>query len=90
MPLTGTRGLLRVLVTGSIEQRAKRLSQEGGVTLDAAAIVANESDAARADYFRRFYGLQHENTTHYDLAVNTDVIGDNRACATIVALARAM
>jgi Cytidylate kinase-like family len=73
--LAGREGVLRVLVTASPETRASRY--EGSI---------RDSDAERADYLRRFYGVDHELPTHYDLVVNTDVVDVGRA-AELVALA---
>lgn len=90
IPLAGTPGLLRVLVTGSPDARAERLSREQSISLDEARKVAKASDEARADYFRRFYGLHREEVKHYDLALNTDVIADDVAAATILVVARSL
>ena len=73
--LAGREGSLRVLVTASPETRAGRY--EGSI---------KDSDTARADYLRRFYGVEHELPTHYDLVINTDVVTIERA-ADLVALA---
>jgi len=67
--------VLRVLVTASRETRAARY--EGSV---------EDSDGERADYLRRFYGIEHELPTHYDLVVNTDAVSVERA-AELVTLA---
>ena len=73
--LADHEGVLRVLVTASRETRAARY--EGSV---------DDSDAERADYLRRFYGVEHELPTHYDLVVNTDAVSIEGA-AELVALA---
>jgi hypothetical protein len=73
--LAGREDILRVLVTASPETRAARY--EGSI---------KDSDAERADYLRRFYGVEHELPTHYDLVINTDVVSVERA-AELVALA---
>jgi len=73
--LAGRKGVLRVLVTGSPETRASR--SEGSI---------KDSDAERADYLRRFYGVEHELPTHYDLVINTDAVSADLA-ADLVALA---
>jgi Cytidylate kinase-like family len=73
--LAGREGILRVLVTASFETRAGRY--EGSI---------KDSDADRADYLRRFYGVEHELPTHYDLVINTDVVSVERA-VDLVALA---
>jgi cytidylate kinase len=38
-----------------------------------------DADAARRDYLKRFYGVDEELPTHYDLVVNTDVLSVERA-----------
>ena len=36
-------------------------------------------DAARRDYLKRFYGVDEESPTHYDLVINTDVLSVEQA-----------
>ena len=76
--------VLRVLVTGSPEARAARVAATRGVWDDAAEKQIADSDAGRADYFRRFYDLRSELPTHYDLVVNTDRIDTDEAAGLIV------
>jgi cytidylate kinase len=84
MALAGKEGILRVLVTASPEERVKRVVDTEGVgNVDAARLVL-ESDQARADYFRAFYGVGQELPTHYDLVVNTDVLGAEHAAEIVV------
>ena len=78
--------MLRVLVTASPETRANRISVVNGVAPKEATKSIKEADAARADYLRRFYGVDAELPTHYDLVVNTDVLSIEQA-ATLVAQA---
>jgi cytidylate kinase len=74
---------LRVLVTGSRETRARRLgAAEGLADLEATRVIKG-SDAARADYLKRFYGVAVELPIHYDLVINTDAISTNQAAALI-------
>jgi cytidylate kinase len=78
--LAGRDDVLRVLVTAPPSVRARRLAETSGVDPGAAAKKIKESDAARADYLKRFYGVDHELPTHYDLVVNTDrLTGDQAA-----------
>jgi uncharacterized protein len=64
--------VLRVLVTASPSTRASRLGDEG-------ARKVKDEDAARRDYLRRFYDVDEESPTHYDLVVNTDVLSVGQA-----------
>jgi hypothetical protein len=38
-----------------------------------------KSDAARRDYLRRFYDVEEELPTHYDVIVNTDLLSIEQA-----------
>ena len=73
------REVLRVLVTASDDTRASRVS--GG------AKQVRREDGARADYLKRFYGVERELPTHFDLVINTDVLTPEKAADVIVAAA---
>jgi cytidylate kinase len=88
MALAGTEGILRVLVTASPEERVRRLVETEDVGNADAARQVRESDQARADYFRHFYGVGQELPTHYDLVVNTDLLGAEQAAEIVVHAAR--
>jgi len=79
--LAGRSDLLRALVVGSPAVRAGRLAVEGDAAEGARAV--KREDAARADYLRRFHGVAHELPTHYDVVVNTDVLGVDGAAGVI-------
>lgn len=89
MPLAGTKGLLRVLVTAPQPVRALRLVNELALTLEEADQRIEESDKARADFLRRFYGLERELPTHYDLVVNTGELDLEEALRAVLTVARA-
>lgn len=84
--LAGRPDVLRVHVAASLETRARRLAEPSELTSKAAQKQIRESDASRADYLRRFYGIESELPTHYDLVVNTDAMSYEDA-AQLVALA---
>jgi len=75
-------------VTASPETRAQRLSESRGIEPKEAGRSIKESDAARADYLRRFYGVDAELPTHYDLVVNTDVLSIAQAAELVAQAAR--
>ena len=90
MALAGKPSVLRVLVTASPAVRATRLSRDGAaLAADAAAAVVRESDRNRQDYFRRFYDVDREEATHYDLVINTDVLTPQQAVGIVCGAARA-
>jgi cytidylate kinase len=76
---------LRVLVTASPAVRAKRLASDRNVDEKQAARMIKDEDAGRAAYLKRFYGVDEERPTHFDLVVNTDVLSAEDAAKVIVA-----
>jgi cytidylate kinase len=86
--LAGREGVLRVLVTASPDTRELRVAD--GLVDEETESVVRESDAARADYLDRFYGVEQELPTHYDLVLNTDVLSLEQAAAAIVLLAESL
>jgi cytidylate kinase len=86
IPLAGRADVLRALITASFDTRVRRIAQ-AGYQADAAKFI-RDNDAARADYFQRFYRIEHELPTHYDLVINTDALTADEAADIIVAAAR--
>jgi Cytidylate kinase-like family len=78
------RGVLRVLITASPETRSQRLEAIDGLSAEEASKTVKSSDAARADYLKRFHGVEQELPTHYDLVINTDRLPADQAAALIV------
>ena len=70
---------LRVLVTASPQTRATRVGSTEGLDEARAVRAVKDSDAGRRDYLRRFYDVDEELPTHYDLVVNTDVLSIEQA-----------
>lgn len=84
--LASREDVLRVLVTASPAVRRERVASERGLSEKDAAHAVDQSDAARADYLKRFYGAKDELPTHYDLVLNTDRLSAGDAVS-LVALA---
>ena len=82
--LTGSSDVLRVLVTASPGTRADRAAQAGSLDGKKAAKLVAESDAARAAYVKRFYGVGEELSTHYDLVLNSDSLSIDTMGALVV------
>lgn len=76
--------VLRVFVTATPEARARRLTDSFGFDPDTSQKAIRESDAARGDYLKRFYGVDTEQATHYDLVVNTGSLTLDRAADLVV------
>jgi Cytidylate kinase len=81
------RDVLRVLVTASAKTRGQRLSAAKNIDAREAARLLKEEDAGRADYLKRFYAVERELPTHFDLVVNTDVLTADRAAELVVVAA---
>ena len=64
--------MLRVLVTASPAVRAKRIAASDGLGDAEAERTIKDSDAGRRDYLKRFYSVDRESPTDYDVVVNTD------------------
>jgi cytidylate kinase len=79
---------LRVLVAASPAARANRLGEQDGLSEGDAARTVKASDAARRDYLKRFYDVDRELPTHYDLVLNTDALGVERAAEIVAHAAR--
>jgi cytidylate kinase len=71
--------VLRVLVTASPEARTRRLSERDRLEEKQAARLVKEADAGRRDYLKRFYGVDEELPTDYDLVVNTGTLSVEQA-----------
>jgi hypothetical protein len=85
--LAGQPDLLRAFVTASQATRARRLAEARPLKRKEAEKAIRDSDAARADYLRRFYEIATELPTHYDVIVSTDRLSAQRAAEVVVSAA---
>jgi cytidylate kinase len=74
----GTR-TLRVFVTASPKTRAERVAAAEGLDEAKAERMIKDSDAGRRDYLKRFYSVDRESPTDYDVVVNTDLLSNEQA-----------
>jgi cytidylate kinase len=70
--LAGVPDVLRVHVIASPEVRSERVSVLAGLDRNATVKSIRDSDRSRADYLSRFYTIETEQPTHYDVVLNTD------------------
>jgi len=82
--LAGDDRVLRVLVTASPEARARRLVQTEQLGEQEAAKQIDRSDKARAAYIKRFYNVDRELPSDYDLVVGTDRLSADDACTLVL------
>jgi cytidylate kinase len=85
----GREDVLRVLVTASTDTRAARLRRAEQLDEPAARRAVKQADAARADYLRRFYEVEQELPTQYDLVLNTDQLSVAQAADLVSSAASA-
>jgi cytidylate kinase len=81
--LAGREDALRVLVTASPATRAGRVAEAEGLDETVAAKAIKDADAGRADYLKRFHGVERELPTQYDLVLNTDQLSPEQAAVLI-------
>ena len=84
MALAGKSDCLRVLVTASPDTRAQRLVHTASMSERDAKKTAKASDRDRRSYLKRFYQIEEEQPTHYDLVINTDILSSEQAADLIV------
>lgn len=84
MALGFMEGVLRVLITASFDTRAKRYAADEGMSEQEGVKALKESDRERQEYFKRFYQIDQELPTHYDLVINTDALTPARATKIIL------
>jgi cytidylate kinase len=79
--------LLRVFVTASERTREQRIAAADEVEPTKAARTIKDSDLGRSDYLKRFYAIDRESPTHYDLVVNTDRLSTESAAEIVLSAA---
>ena len=89
MVLQGRSDTLKVLTSGSVEQRAERIAAGMNVDVGTAQKTVVKTDAERQDYFNRFYNRSWLAVENYDLCLNTDRLTPDQA-ATLIAQAAQM
>ncbi|MCL4232428.1 MAG: cytidylate kinase family protein [Dehalococcoidia bacterium] len=76
--------VLRVLIAGSTEPRARRVMAGMNVDEKTALKTVERTDSERLDYFKRFYDTGWLTACTYDLCINTDRISPAQAADVIV------
>lgn len=81
--------VLRVWVTAPLPTRASRVASALGISDKEAARSLRRSDAARASYLKRVYGVGRESQTDYDVVINTERLAQDAAAGLILGLVQA-
>jgi cytidylate kinase len=81
--------VLRVCVTAPLPARASRVASALGISDEEAARSLRRSDAGRASYLKRVYGVGQEAPTDYDVVLNTGRLAPEAAVDVILGLVQA-
>ncbi len=76
---------LRVLVTGSVEPRKRRVMAGMVCSEEQAAEVVSRTDSERSSYFREYFHADWMGASWYDVCVNTDHLNPSQAAQIILA-----
>jgi cytidylate kinase len=81
--------VLRVGITAPLPDRESRVASELGITGTEAARRLRRSDAGRASYLKRVYGVGQESPADYDIVLNTGRLAPDAAVGLILGLVQA-
>jgi Cytidylate kinase-like family len=85
----GRADVLRVCVTAPLPARASRVASALGLSDQEAAKSLRRSDAGRASYLKRVYGVGRESPADYDVVLNTERLAPDAAAGLILGLVQA-
>jgi cytidylate kinase len=81
--------VLRVGITAPLPVRESQVASALGITGTEAARRLRRSDAGRASYLKRVYGISGESPTDYDVVLNTGRLAPDAAVGLILGLVQA-
>jgi cytidylate kinase len=84
--LKDRKNLVSVFVTASVEYRTKRIMEREGLDEKSARKKVLRVDKERAAYYNQFGGDNWGYASTYDLCINTETFGDEKAAELIVKL----
>ena len=86
--LKDKKNVVSVFVTASVEYRTKRIMEREGIDEKAARKKVLRVDKERAAYYNQFGGDNWGYASTYDLCINTETFGDEKAAELIVKLVK--
>ena len=75
--------VLHVRLTGSLETRARRLSENRGMTRKTALDLIHKEDVGRRRYVKKYFNANIDDPLSYHLVINTDLVTTEDAAATL-------
>jgi cytidylate kinase len=82
----GRSDVLRVGIIAPLPARESRVASALGITGAEAAKWLRQSDAGRASYLKRAYGVSRESPTDYDVVLNTERLAPDATIGVILGL----
>jgi Cytidylate kinase-like family len=82
--LKNTPAVFKVLVSGSVERRAKQIMEEQKIDEKEALAFVKNSDKQRIDFFKHIYNTEWLDSSHYDMTLNTDDIDVDTAVSMVM------
>ena len=86
--LKDKKNVVSVFVTASVEYRTKRIMEREGIDEKSARKKVTRVDKERAAYYNQFGGNNWGYASTYDLCINTETFGDEKAAELIVKLVK--
>lgn len=78
--------LLKVFITASVEDRAKRVVEKYGESGDAIERRLREKDISRSSYYRFYTDVEWGICKNYDVSLNSGLLGIDRCVEIIVSM----
>ena len=78
--------LLKVFITASVEDRAKRVVEKYGESGDAIERRLREKDISRSSYYRFYTDVEWGICKNYDISLNSGLLGIDRCVEIIVSM----
>jgi peroxiredoxin/cytidylate kinase len=82
-------GVLHVRIVAPTAVRIKRIMKSGGLSKEDALRLIEDNDKAQAEYLRRFYNINWEDPTIYDMVLNTWKMDISTAAKMIASIGQA-
>lgn len=83
----GIPGALRVFLTCSPAERARRIAAREGTPLEEVRAKTERRDLEDASRFEELYGIRYRDPEHYDLILSSERLDLDRVVATLLAAA---
>jgi len=83
--ILGPKRCFRVRIVGSLEKCAERISKREGIDIATAEQRVEHVNRERAKYLNELYGVHANDSSNFDLILNTDRFTVNQAVALILA-----